>query len=541
MSLENPRRARDIQAPPSRSMNPKQSGSTPVKAILAILSVAVLALTGVGYVSIGHLGGGLSSVSNLDLADEKDQHNDAPDGAVDILLVGNDSRTDAKGNELSDEELAKLHAGSDEGESNTDTIMLIRVPNDGSRATAVSIPRDTYVHDPELGNVKINGVLSGHQLARMNELEASDTDLSEKEVEEKGVEAGRQALLEQIHSLTGIDVDHYAEVGLLGFVLLTDAVGGVDVCLNEAVDDPMSGAKFDAGRQTLHGADALAFVRQRYGLPRGDLDRITRQQAFMASLVSKALETNTLTNPKKLRQISDAVERSVAIDDNWDITQFVTQLSDLAAGNVTFNTIPVTSVDGVGDYGESIITVDPKEVRDFMEDLAKPEEEAVEKSFVAPSASDSADADAAGAALADGATVDVLNAGSREGLAAGVSSWLENTGFSVGEATNAQPGVYSSSQIVAADPDDERATELAEKLGGLPVTANDGLDSDSLIVVAADDYDGPVDEDETGTDAEASEEETTSQEPVGTPGEDFGAAKVSPEIDAAGDGPQCVN
>ena len=319
------------------------------------------------------------------------------------------------------------------------------------------------------------------------------------------------------------------------------------MCLNEDVKDPMSGADFKAGPQTLQGADSLAFVRQRYGLPRGDLDRITRQQAFMASLVSKALATNTLTNPNKLRKISAAVERSVAIDENWDVTQFATQLSDLAAGNVTFNTIPVTSVDGVGDYGESIITVDPDEVHEFMEELADPKDKADDADG---KGSEGAAAD--GSALDDATTVDVLNAGTREGLAGGVGSWLKDNGVKVNKTSNAQPGVYTSSQIVTANADDERAHKLSEKLGGIPITVNENLDADSLIVVTADDYAGPLDEsktsdadDSTATDSDSdgadSDTDSGSKAPVGTPGGDFGAAEVSPEIDAGGNGPRCVN
>src|SRR5699024_4138626 len=180
---------------------------------------------------------------------------------------------------------------------------------------------------------------------------------------------GRAALLDTIRGLTDIEIDHYAEVGLLGFVLLTNAVDGVDVCLNNAVDDPMSGAKFPAGEQTLDGAEALSLVRQRYGLPRSDLDRIVRQQAYMASLVNKVVSTGTLTSPSKLSKISEAVERSVIIDEDWDVMGFATQMAILAGGNVTFNTIPVTSVDGTGDYGESIVTVDLKQVHQFYEDL----------------------------------------------------------------------------------------------------------------------------------------------------------------------------
>ena len=218
--------------------------------------------------------------------------------------------------------------------------MVIRVPNDGSSATAVSIPRDTYVKDDELGNMKINGVFAAHAAERRSELEAEGAD--EQRIAREELAAGREGLVTTVAELTGIEVDHYAEIGLLGFVLLTDAVGGVDVCLNEPVQDEFSGADFPAGRQTLDGVDALKFVRQRHGLPRGDLDRVTRQQAFMASMVQKLLSAGTLTNPGRLNDLRGAVERSVVIDEDWDVMSFAAQLSNLAGGNVTFTTIPVT-------------------------------------------------------------------------------------------------------------------------------------------------------------------------------------------------------
>lgn len=541
------RPVRDIQAAPYATASTTQVGPWPLKAAISVLSVATLAVSGVGYFTIGRLGDELSSASNLQLGDGGDGFKETLDGAVDIVLVGSDSRTDAQGNVLSQEELDQLHAGESDGEENTDTIMIIRVPNDGSRASAISIPRDTYIHDPELGNMKINGVYSAHKTQVVEELTAeneqkraegaSDDELmTQQEIEMRGIEAGRAALLEQMRALTGVEIDHYAEVGLLGFVLLTEAVDGVEVCLNNPVDDEMSGAKFDAGEQTLRGAQALAFVRQRYGLPRGDLDRIVRQQAFMASLVNEILDTGTLTSPSKLAQISQAVERSVVIDEGWDVMSFATQLSNLAAGNVTFNTIPVTSVDGTGDYGESIVTVDVAEVHRFMDDLAESKEEAAAReasSSNAPTTTSSKE----NAATAAGVAVHVLNAGSIAGLASGVGAWLENEGYTVERTANAQPGIYSESQVVAADANDPNAQELAQALGGLPVTSNPSLDGQTLIVVTADSYTGP-----TAEGSEPSEEmPTITEEPVGTPGADFGTPEVAPEISAGGSGVRCVN
>lgn len=521
-----------------------------MKAIVAFLSAVVLVVSGVGYFTVGKLGNDISSASNLALGNQGGFKDSSLDGAVDILLVGKDSRTDAKGNPLSEQELADLHAGVDEGEENTDTIMVIRIPNDGSRATAVSIPRDTYVHDSEFGNTKINAVFALHKSAKMEELQQENAEAeaagkkpphTEKEMEKESTEAGRAGLISMVRTLTDVSVDHYAEVGLLGFVLLTDAVGGVDVCLNDAVDDPMSGAKFPAGRQTLQGAQGLSFVRQRYELPRGDLDRIVRQQAYMASLTSKVLDSGTLTSPGKLNKIADAVERSVVIDDGWDIMGFVTQLAGLAGGNVTFTTIPVTSITGVGDYGESVVTIDTAEVHRFMEDLAKSQEEKADEAEKSEDAAKDAGSEDGEKPVAEGLNLHVLNAGNVDGMAGGIGAWLKNVGYTVERTANAQSGLYTESQIVAADANDERAQALAEQLGGLPVTANEELEPDTFIVVATDDYAGPKDDSAQEEEATAETNQGGDTQQVGTPGDDFGTAEISPKIDAGGDGPRCVN
>ena len=113
----------------------------------------------------------------------------------------------------------------------------------------------------------------------------------------EATEAGREALIKTVANLTGVTVDHYAEIGLLGFALITDALGGVNVCLKDAVYEPLSGADFPAGWQKLDGPQALSFVRQRHDLPRGDLDRVVRQQAVMASLAHQVISGQDAVQP----------------------------------------------------------------------------------------------------------------------------------------------------------------------------------------------------------------------------------------------------
>ena len=316
-------------------------------------------------------------------------------------------------------------------------------------------------------------------------------------------------------------MDHYAKVGLVGFVLLTDAVGGVEVCLNAAVNDEFSGANFPAGRQVLNGAQGLAFVRQRHGLPRGDLDRIVRQQAYMASLVSKILSTNMLQGGTLLK-LQDAAKRSLTLDSSWDLSQLAVQMSNLTGGNVKFNTIPVTSIDGTGDNGESVVTVDPRQVHKFFDQLLGGNE----------NLGSSTAATTTSAQPAATSTVTVLNASGTTGLATTVASVLKSAGYTVGETGNAEVGTYSQSQVLAPQETNEEAAAIAQELGGLPVVADATLANGTITVVLAADYAGPTSaEDGSGSGAGV----------VGQEGTAMDEDSASPTIDAGGNGPRCIN
>src|SRR6201988_4944936 len=287
------------------------------RVIATVAAVLVVLVTGVAWSKVRSFEDGIYHVFAPSLGHGGD------DGAIDILLVGMDSRTDAHGNPLSPQELAALKAG-DETASNTDTIILVRIPNNGKSATAISIPRDTYVSAPGLGKTKINGVYGQTKEEKRVSLVESGT--APDEAEREGTEAGREALIKTVADLTGVTVDHYAEIGLLGFALITDALGGVDVCLKEPVFEPLSGADFPSGRQKLNGPQALSFVRQRHELPRGDLDRVVRQQAVMASLAHQVISAQTLSSPSTLRRVEQAVQRSVVISSGWEVMDFVQQM-----------------------------------------------------------------------------------------------------------------------------------------------------------------------------------------------------------------------
>ena len=485
-----------------------RSGTSAGRVVAAMLAMFVLVGTGFAWHSVDALMTGLERLDGLGLGGGED-------GAVDILLVGTDSRTDAHGNPLSEDELAKLRVGPDVT-TNTDTIMLVRVPNDGSSATAISIPRDSYVDVPGIGMSKINAAYGATYATRRQEL--IDSGETEADADKQAVQAGRQALIKSVAKLTGITVDHYAEIGLLGFALLTDAVGGVEVCLKEPVDEWMSGANFPAGDQTLSGGQALSFVRQRHDLPRGDIDRIVRQQVFMASLVHKVLSAKTLSNPAKLQELSDAVTRSVVLDSNWDVVRFAKQLQDLAGGDVKFETIPVDDLNGMTDYGESVVLVDPAKVRRYVATLVgggTSTPRPLDKSAVA---------------------VDVVNASGVEGLASRVATALTTEGFRRGAVSNygSSSGsmAVSTTTVYARDDTDEGAAAVAEAIGAKTIEADSSLAEGKVKVVLAPDYAGPGSDDYAGsTSAMSSSETSTTATPV----------PPAPPIDAGRDGPKCVN
>jgi LCP family protein required for cell wall assembly len=438
------------------------------RVIATVAAVAVVLVTGVAWSKVRSFEDGIFHVFAPSLGQGGD------DGAIDILLVGMDSRTDAHGNPLSAQELATLRAG-DETATNTDTIILVRIPNNGKSATAISIPRDTYVSAPGLGKTKINGVYGQTKEEKRVSLVESGT--APDEAEREGTEAGREALIKTVADLTGVTVDHYAEIGLLGFSLITDALGGVNVCLKEPVYEPLSGADFPAGWQKLNGPQALSFVRQRHDLPRGDLDRVVRQQVVMASLAHQVISGKTLSSPATMNRLQQAIQRSVVLSSGWDIMDFVDQLQKLAGGKIAFATIPVLDESGWSDDGmHSVVRIDPHQVQDWVAGLLHDQAQGKTEEL---------------AYTPNKTTANVVNDTDINGLAAAVSEVLSSKGFAAGMVGNNDAAHVAASQVQAAKADDLGAQAVAKDLGGLPVIANTSVPPGSVRVVLANDYTGP--------------------------------------------------
>ncbi|MFF1412753.1 LCP family protein [Streptomyces sp. NPDC058289] len=296
-------------------------------------------------------------------------------GDTNILLMGLDSRRDQNGEDLPPAILEKLHAGasSDVGGYNTNTLILLHVPGDGSKAKAFSVPRDDFVDVHGVpgftGKAKIKEAY-GRAKATVEEQLAAKGVKDRRQLEHEGREAGRKAEIETVRTFLGVPIDHFAELNLAGFYHLADALGGVPVCLNHAVKDKNSGADFSAGRHTLNGQESLAFVRQRMGLTMGDLDRTKRQQAFLAGATYKLNQAGTFTDPVKLMKLIDSAKQDVVTDRGWDLLSFVKQAKNLSGGNVEFVTLPIEGFDR--NHGAEINVVDDMKIKRFIAERIGP-------------------------------------------------------------------------------------------------------------------------------------------------------------------------
>ncbi|MGO4536025.1 LCP family protein [Leifsonia sp. 2MCAF36] len=360
-----------------------------------------------------------------------------------ILLVGDDHRPDG----ASQAELNQLSTTSDGGGTNTDTMMVLHIPANGKSATLISLPRDSWVEVPGHGMNKINSAFS---------LGGGANDPT----------SGAKLLIQTVQNLTGLSIDHYVRVSLLGFYTIAQALGPVQVCLNQAVDDPYSGANFPAGVSTLNAQQALSFVRQRHGLPRGDLDRVVRQQYFLSIEAHKFLSAGTLLNPGKLTQVLDAVSGSLETDPGLNFLQLGAQLQGLTGGKIQSATIPISGTPTITVDGNdlSIVKVDTAAMPAFIQSLTG-----------TPTAYDDAKA-----AKPSDTTVTVLNGGSANGAATTATQTLAGAGFKTGTPGDADTRATTVIQYKSGQ--EAQAKAVAAYLPGASVQQTDSVSTVTVVL-----------------------------------------------------------
>jgi LCP family protein required for cell wall assembly len=243
-------------------------------------------------------------------------------GALNMLLVGSDGKTSV-------------------ANGRSDVIILMHISSDLKKVYLVHFPRDLYVDVPGHGKDKINAAFAY---------------------------GGSQLLVRTLRNLVDVPLDHMAIIGFEGFRAMTDAVGGVDVYAEEASSDEVYNDTFTekwynavhVGMNHLDGNSALAFVRERYQLSKGDISRGRRQQAFVKALMLKILSKETLTNPIRFAALVNAMARNLTVDNAFSVSDIYSQvlaMKDLRSEDIVFVTAPITGF-GRSPQGASIDIVD---------------------------------------------------------------------------------------------------------------------------------------------------------------------------------------
>ncbi len=289
-------------------------------ALGASVVVLLLLVAGGAWYLTNRYAGNLDRVDAFEGLDESQRPAPATSAAggapLTFLVVGSDTRADVPEGEDPD--------------GRSDVMMLVRVAADRQRAQVVSLPRDTWVDIPGHGPAKLNAAYAY---------------------------GGPGLLVQTVEQLTGVRIDHYSAIDFQGFVQMTDALGGVDVQVAEAVTNgPYT---YAAGTNHLDGEAALAYVRQRYGLPGGDFDRVKRQQQYLRSVFAQLSEQDVLADAGALDKFLVALTGAMTVDAGLSNTGLLSMAYDLRAlrpDGLTFLTAPVA---GTGREGsQSVVYLD---------------------------------------------------------------------------------------------------------------------------------------------------------------------------------------
>lgn len=264
-----------------------------------------------------HLG---NNISRVDIAHGSAERPDDVDGALNILVIGSDTREGLGTTEYG--------TGTAEGGARSDTNLLVHISADRESAYVISIPRDSMTQAPTDCADPKSTVANG-EVRRWND---------------NFNQGGPACTVKTLEGLTGIYIDHVAVVDFSGFQSMVDGLGGVDVCLPKPVSDADAQIDLPAGRQRLDGKDALGYVRMRKTLGDGsDLQRIERQQAFMSSMAQEATKTSLLLRPDRLYRFLDAATKSMTADEDLSLTRLTSiasSLRDLGTEELVFVTVP---------------------------------------------------------------------------------------------------------------------------------------------------------------------------------------------------------
>ncbi|HET6969178.1 MAG TPA: LCP family protein [Ornithinibacter sp.] len=310
---------------PERVMSRREIHARPARpwrrwGVVALVGVLVVAVAGSAF-ALWHLNANITKIDvSGAIGTDRPTQATGTTGAVNLLLIGSDTR-DGAGNDA--------YADNDGtvGGAHSDTNLLVHLSADRTWATVVSIPRDSMTMAPPECSAT-----------------APKDEWRMRQWNQNYRIGGTGCLIRTLEGNTGLFVDHYAVVDFRGFKQMVDALGGVDVCTTEPIDDANTHLQLDAGRHTLDGRQALQYVRVRKSVGDGsDLGRIERQQAFLASVMQQATSAQLLAQPPKLYSFLDAATKSLTTDPDFGLgtmKDLASSVKGIGLDEIQFVTVP---------------------------------------------------------------------------------------------------------------------------------------------------------------------------------------------------------
>jgi LCP family protein required for cell wall assembly len=292
---------------------------------IALISLVVLALVGTGAVLAGyfyvkHVNDNLKRTGSIDSMVGGDRPPKTVEGALNILLLGSDTRDPSQ----------PIDAA---GNWRTDTIELLHIPASHDKAYLIAIPRDTWVHIPQSKTSQY-----GDTMAKINAASAW---------------GGVPLTVQTVEEFTGVRIDHLALIDFAGFQQVVDALGGVDLYIDQTITSIFPPYRtFYEGTMHLNGASALDYVRQRYQFADGDFSRQRHQQEFLKTILQKADTAGTVTDLGKLTSFINSVAAAITVDPDFSLIDMAWQFHNLKASDLTSLTLPN---DGTGWEGDQSV------------------------------------------------------------------------------------------------------------------------------------------------------------------------------------------
>ncbi|XUL86475.1 LCP family protein [Streptomyces galilaeus] len=430
---------------------------------LITVSALILVTAGVGTWLWQHLNGNINSVALDDGAGGKEKTDAFGRTPINLLVIGSDGRNNAAD--------CKLGGGCGSGSStvghNADVEMVVHVSADRSNATVMSVPRDTMTQVPACKDPDSSQATAGYY-GQIN----------------SALQYGPACQVKTVHQLTGITIDHFVMLDFAGVVKMSDAVGGVSVCVSDNVYDTYSHLKLAKGTHTLKGTAALEFVRSRHGFGDGsDLGRTVSQHLFLSAMIRKFKSAGTLANPAKVYSLADAATKALTVDTGLGsvgkLVDLATDLDKVPSKRMTFTTMQTGA-----DPANADRVVPAAGAKSLFAAIAN--DQSLSSGSGKKKASSSPSATAPDTVPAAEVAVKVENGTTIGGRASVIADALIAKGFSPGTSTGNAPEQAATTRLTYGPGEKAEAQTVASALGLSASHLSQSSASGLTLVIGAD-------------------------------------------------------